>query len=175
MPTTLGTSLLLCFSTLLGLTTSACASSGFSNGVFRDGDVHFGVGPVPNNWKLITTETADDGLANFAFRDETNAITVGAAGRCDRDGDDVPLRALTQHLTIGFTDRSITGEQELQLDGRAALRTELTASLDGVPTHLVFVVIKKDRCVYDFWWIAPSNAASVEPFDRFVAGFHTVS
>jgi hypothetical protein len=87
----------------------------------------------------------------------------------------VPLSALTQHLSLGFTNRAVATEQELQLDGRAALRTELTAALDGVPVHLVLVVIKKDACVYDFWWIAPPAVTNTADFDRFVAGFRTVS
>lgn len=160
----------LCIAALLA---SACASAAFSNGVFRRGDVAFAVGPVPEGWRLLDETTADADLAAFAFRDDLAHVTVGAAGRCGRDGDDVPLRALTQHLTIGFTDRVLESEEPLMLDGRAALRTEMTAKLDGVGKYLSFVVVKKDRCVYDLWRIADAQTDTSD-FDRFVAGFRAL-
>jgi hypothetical protein len=151
-----------------------CTATAFNNGVFHAGDVHFAAGPIPASWQQVEPENSDAGLESFAFRDESREITVGGTGRCNRDGDDVPLQALTQHLTIGFTERKPISEQQLTLDGRAALRTELMASLDGVPVHLVFVVIKKDRCVYDFWRIAPTTAQTTSDFDRFVSGFRSL-
>jgi hypothetical protein len=154
---------------------SGCAASALNNGVFRDGDVQFAVGPIPGTWNSVTAATHDDGLPSFGFRDDTAGVTVGGTGRCGRDGDDVPLQSLTQHLSIGFTDRATTSEREFMLDGRSALRTELTAALDGVPVRLVLVVIKKDACVYDFWWIAPPSVTDTRDFDRFVQGFRTLS
>ena len=65
------------------------------------------------------------------------------------------------------------------LDARGALRTEMRASLDGVPMHFVAIVLKKNGCVYDFININPSPLSSagkqsVAEFDRFVAGFRTL-
>ncbi len=152
----------------------ACAASGLSGNLFRKGDVQFRVGPIPDDWELIEDDGVEGDLAAFAFRSDKRGMTLGAAGRCGRDGDDIPLRSLTQHLTIGFTEREILSEKELQLDGRAALRTELVAKLDGVPKHFVFVVVKKDSCVYDFWRIAAGDDQSSADFDAFVGGFSTV-
>jgi hypothetical protein len=149
----------------------ACSGPALQGNVFRQGDVAFRLGPIPEHWTHLDSVEGD--IAAVAFRDREDQITVGAAGRCRRDGDDVPLRSLTQHLYLGFTDRELLSEQEFQLDGRRALRTSMNASLDGVPKHLTFVVLKKDGCVYDFWRIAdqPSNPA---PFDAFVMGFQTL-
>jgi hypothetical protein len=152
---------------------AGCSPSGFDGQTFRQGDVAFRVGEVPAAWRLLDSEVTEAELASFAFRDDQDLATIGVAGRCGRDGDDVPLRALTQHLVLGFTDRAIQTEEELQLDGRQALRTEMSASLDGVPKYLVFVVVKKDGCVYDFWRVADRPMQS-ESFDRFVAGFRTL-
>jgi hypothetical protein len=161
------------FATLALAGAIGCSTSGLQGNVFRQGDVAFRVGPIPDHWEQLDQEVPGDDLASFAFRDDQNGVTVGAAGRCHRDGDDVPLRSLTQHLYLGFTNRQIEHEQELRLDGRAALRTEMTASLDGVPKHLLFVVVKKDGCVYDFWHIA-SYAGENPEFDQFVQGFEVV-
>jgi hypothetical protein len=153
---------------------SACATSGLTGHTFRKGDIAFRVGQMPDDWRLLEDPSVEGDLASFAFRSDQRRVTVGVAGRCGRDGDDVPLRSLTQHLTIGFTDRHIVEQREFTLDGRAALRTVMTASLDGVPKHLAFVVLKKDGCVYDFWRIADSSNQSTHDFDGFVGGFTTI-
>lgn len=155
------------------LALSACSTPAFQNGVFRNEDVAFRVGPIPAHWAAIEEEQPDPELATFAFRNPQGPATIGVAARCRRDGDDVPLRALTQHLYLGFTDRETRAEREFTLDGRAALRTEMVASLDGVPKDLTFVVLKKDGCVYDFWRVA-ANAAPDADFDAFVNGFQVL-
>lgn len=156
------------------LVLAACSTPTLQNGVFRNDDVAFRVGPIPDHWAPVEEDHADPDLATFAFRNPRSNATVGVAARCRRDGDDVPLRSLTQHLYVGFTDREMRNEREFTLDGRAALRTEMVASLDGVPKDLTFVVLKKDGCVYDFWRIAASAAPDPE-FDAFVSGFQVLS
>jgi hypothetical protein len=93
-------------------------------------------------------------------------------GRCGVDGDDVPLAALTHHLFLNFTKRHVESQQTVELDGREALRTELTAELDGVSKRFLVFVMKKDGCVYDFMWIGAAEASPGE-FQRFVQGFST--
>ncbi len=159
---------------VLALGFLACAGPALSGNVFRKGDVAFRVGPIPEHWRLLEDPRLDGDLASFAFRSDERELTVGAAGRCGRDSDDVPLASLTRHLTIGFTDREVIAERNLTLAGRAALRTEMTAKLDGVQKHLVFVVVKKDYCVYDFWRISDAAPGDSSEFDRFVAGFMTL-
>jgi hypothetical protein len=100
---------------------------------------------------------------------------VAVNGRCGVDGDDVPLASLTQHLFLQFTERELKAQSELNLDGRAALRTELTGKLDGVPKLFVVYVLKKDGCVYDFWRISEPAAADTAAFEGFVRGFATES
>lgn len=153
---------------------AACASGGMRNGVLRSGEVAFRAGPIPAHWQQVDTDVLEADLAAAGFRDRRNGSTIGVAGRCRRDSDDVPLRALTQHLYLGFTDRTIESEQHFPLDGREALRTEMIASLDGVPQQLVFVVLKKNACVYDFWFISARDHTDTSEFDQFVHGFRTL-
>lgn len=160
-------------SALGALTLAGCGAS-FQGDVYRDGPLAFRVGPVPEDWERVTLSGS-----RLAFRDAKDEATIGVNARCGKDANDVPLRALTRHLFLQFGDCEIESEQALQLDGRGALRTELTASLDGVPMHFVAVVMKKDGCVYDFVDVTPlpvtaASAASVAEFDRFVAGFATL-
>lgn len=159
---------------------SGCKAQPFDGQIYEANDLRFRVGPVPSGWRQIDVTDSDSLLA---FRDDSARATIALTGRCGRDGDDVPLRALTHHLFLHFTDRQVVSEERIKLDGRAALRTELLATLDGVPKRFVTVVLKKNECVYDFLYItdvAPGLDEGVatpndrEEFERFVAGFSTL-
>lgn len=147
---------------------TACGGPRYNGTVYDDGALHFRTGPVPQSWRAIE---ADGTL--LAFHDAEAPATVALNGRCGVDGDDVPLASLTQHLFLQFTERQQTSQQELSLDGRAALRTELVGKLDGVPKHFLVYVLKKDGCVYDFWRISDQRTGDVAPFESFVKGFAT--
>lgn len=152
----------------MAMSAAACGGPRYNGTVYDDGTLRFRTGPVPAGWRSIE---ADGTL--IAFHDDQTPATVALNGRCGVDGDDVPLASLTQHLFLQFTDRQQQSQEELTLDGRGALRTELVGKLDGVPKHFLVYVLKKDGCVYDFWRIADSKAGDVAPFEAFVKGFAT--
>ena len=154
------------FGGLLGL---ACASSNFDGKVFRQGDITFRLENLPASWRNI--EISDTALA---FRDDEHAATVAINGRCGKDADDVPLRSLTQHLFLQFTERRLEQQELFPLDGREALGTQLVAKLDGVQKHFHVVVLKKDGCVYDFMQIA-NGPQDPRDFLHFVQGFSSAS
>jgi hypothetical protein len=155
----------------LALALAACSSAGFDGNVYRDAGLRFRVGPIPPGWHRIEAEGA-----RLAFRDEATSATTMVNARCGADADDAPLKALTGHLFLLFTDREIASQETLMLDGREALHTVATAKLDGVSRAFDVYVLKKDGCVYDFVQIAPpeSGGALRGPFERFVTGFHAL-
>jgi len=157
---------------LAGLSLGLCSCGGptFDGRVYRGDGVAFRVGALPRGWHEIRVDGA-----LLAFRDASAQATIAVNGRCGVDGDDVPLTALTHHLFLHFTDREVTGQKSITLDGREALATELVAELDGVPRRFIVYVLKKDGCVYDFVWIGAEleQHASSEHFRRFVQGFST--
>jgi hypothetical protein len=80
---------------------------------------------------------------------------------------------LTNHLVIGFTDREWVSKTPFKLDDRDALRSKVNAKLDGVPTSLDLVVLKKNGCVHDFTYVSPRGAegAYAKEFEALVQGF----
>ena len=150
---------------------AGCGGASFNGQVYRGQGMAFQVGPVPGSWRRIEVSHA-----LLAYRDESAEATIALNGRCNKDGDNVPLAALTHHLFLMFTDRNIVSQRTLAMDGRAAMRTELVADLDGVPKHFVVYVLKKDNCVYDFIHIAAVNPpeSSTRSFEQFVKGFATL-
>lgn len=171
-PMTLGRlSLTRCFARLGVLClASACARPAWDGHTYASGAVQFQTGPIAHGWHRMEGEPA-----LLAFRDPARDLVISVNGRCGKDSDDVPLSALTQHLFLYFTDRQPLAQTALSLDGREALRTELSAKLDGVQRRFVVYVMKKDGCVYDFILIAEPTVSpsSVSEFDRFVSGFST--
>jgi len=149
---------------------TACARSAWDGHTYTNEAVQFQTGPIAPGWHRMEAEHA-----LLAFRDPARDLVISINGRCGKDGDDVPLSALTQHLFLYFTDRQPLTQAALSLDGREALRTELSAKLDGVPRRFVVYVLKKDGCVYDFILIAEPavSPSSISEFDRFVTGFST--
>jgi len=146
-----------------------CSSSQFDGRVYRNDDLAFRVGPVPGDWRPLQVDHT-----LLAFRDDGANATIALSGRCGKDGDDVPLQALTHHLFLQFTGRDVEGQDVLKLDGRDAMRTEMVAELDGVPKHFLVYVLKKDGCVYDFVRIGATDGDPGD-FEAFVRGFHTLS
>ena len=149
---------------------AACAHSGWDGQTYANDAMRFRTGRVAPGWRRI-----EPGYALLAFRDAPRDLVISVNGRCGNDSDDVPLTALTQHLFLYFTDRRVLDQRSLSLDGREALRTDLSAKLDGVPRRFVVYVLKKDGCVYDFVLIAAPSVAhgSIGEFDQFVSGFST--
>lgn len=168
------------FVMLVALTTALVWAPGcarrFDGTVYRDGDLAFRVARAPAGWRQID---ASDAL--IAYRADASEATIAVGGRCNRDGDDVPLEALTQHLFMLFTDRDVKQQRKLEMDGREALRTTMVAKLDGVELGFVVYVLKKDGCVYDFMWIGRAQevdeqqpGGGVEQFDSYVGAFRTL-
>lgn len=152
------------------LLVASCGGAHFDGAVYRGDGFAFRVPTVPSTWKRASATGA-----GLAFRDEHGG-TVAVNGRCRLDGDDVPLSALTQHLFLQFTDRSIERQEVVPFDGREAMHSVVVAKLDGVAHKFDVWVLKKDECVYDLYYFAPPDRfdAGQPRFDEFARGFTTV-
>lgn len=157
---------------MLLLVLAACGGSTLKGNVYRGDGVSFRLGETPPSWKRIAVTNT-----RLAFRDETAESTILVNGRCGRDGDDVPLLALTQHLFMSFTEREAIEQKVVPLDGREAMHTVMRAKLDGVPKVFDAYVLKKDGCVYDLVgiWALGQFEQNRAAFETFAGGFHTLS
>lgn len=146
---------------------SGCAAA-FDGRTYHGDGYAFQVAPTPPSWEALEATGAA-----LTYRDRDSGAQILVNARCDRDGEDVPLRSLTQHLFIRFTARDIHSEEVLPFDGREALRTDITAKLDGVEQRFLVWVLKKDKCVYDLLYFARPDRfePGAEQFDRWTRQF----
>ena len=89
---------------------------------------------IDNQLRGRSGRQGDPGESRFYLSLEDELMRLFATGAMNwvmgkAFPDDVPLEALTHHLFLHFTDRKLIRQERLTLDGRAALRTELNASL----------------------------------------------
>jgi hypothetical protein len=150
---------------------AGCGGGGALIGnLYRDDEASYRIGELGAAWRRLDLEQND-----LAWHNGDVGAIVQVNATCDPLSD-APLSALTNHLLIGFTDREFLSSEVVPLDGREALRSHVTAKLDGVPRELLFYVLKKDECTYDFALVAPPGDAytrAEQEFERFVASFTT--
>jgi hypothetical protein len=146
----------------------ASCTHNLKDGVFEKGDIRYSVGALPEGWKQIRLAEND-----LAFVAEGAPQSIAVNSTCE-NYDDAPLEVLTQHLLMGFTERTRLEQVAGMMDGRESLRSHYTAKLDGVPMELLLVVLKKDGCVYDFTYLAPPARFEERQgvFDQLLSNFH---
>ena len=85
-----------------------------------------------------------------------------ADATCDDKTAGRPLTVLSRHLTFGLTERVVENIGEnggpFTLAGRPAQRAVVRGRIDGAQVGVEAVVIKGERCVYDFLYVAPAAA-----------------
>lgn len=100
------------------------------------------LGPLPAQWQPLRTGSGDR-----AYHHQHGGV-ISSRVLC-QGVDDVPLDVLTNHLLFGIEERRELSRALVTLAGRAALRTRVRGSLDGVTVQMELVVSKKDGCTYD--------------------------
>ncbi|ATB29527.1 hypothetical protein MEBOL_002977 [Melittangium boletus DSM 14713] len=141
----------------------------FENHVVSKEGVRYRLGALPPGWERVKLPGND--VAWF-IEDTGHALSVNAT--C-REHEDAPLDVLTHHLLEGFTERQAVFHRLEVVDEREALRSHYLAKLDGVPVELMLLVLKKDRCVFDFSYVSPLGRldSHLAELDAMVLGFHS--
>ncbi|MCY1073204.1 hypothetical protein [Archangium lansingense] len=140
----------------------------FENQVFSKPGVRYRVGALPHVWERVKLSQND-----LAWYTEQTGHALSVNSTC-REHEDAPLDVLTRHLVMGFTERLELEQQKVVVDEREGLRSRYRAKLDGVPVELLFLVLKKNQCIYDFTYVAPLGRYEerLEGFESLVRGFH---
>lgn len=154
---------------IVGLVGALCGCRGVLAGqtFTHEGVSYRVIQPEGREWRRV--DFADNDLA---WMSTTSPHVIAINSTCTGH-EDPPLDVLTNHLVFGFTDRETISRTPFMLDGRDALRTLVHAKLDGVPTSVELVVLKKNGCVHDFTYISPigNEGTYRKEFEAMVSGF----
>jgi len=152
---------------LVAVLVAGCSAGHIENGVFYS-TKGYQVSLPAQGWAV-----KPGGPAELELQRQDPAGGMLADATCDDKTAGRPLNVLSRHLTFGLKDRVLEDGGPLTLDGRPAERAVVRGSLDGTPVGVEAVVVKGQRCVYDFLYVAP--AASFETgrgdFRAFVESF----
>jgi len=146
---------------------AGCSASRIENGVFYSSK-GYQLSLPGNGWAVLS-----GGDAELELQRKNPDGGMLADATCEAKTVTRPLNVLTRHLTFGLQDRVLTDRGPLTVDGRPAQRVLVHGNMDGQPVGVEAVVVKGERCIYDFLYVAP--AASFEAgrgdFQAFVQSF----
>ena len=132
-------------------------------------DRYYRVGQLPAGWERMKTK-----VRAIAFHHKDYRSTLFTDAFCYDSFDDAPNHELISQMVGGLEQLKLIQEDSFVLNNRGALKKMHSATLDGVPITITSVVIKKNRCLFDFVAIAPrqSDAKAEEDFVTFYEGFN---
>lgn len=130
--------------------------------------IFYRVGRLPEGWVPIRT-----GARTITFYNDVYRSSISTDAWCGRSIGDRSLVSLTGDIVTALEHRSFSEEKNFMLDGRGALRQMVMGKVDGVPTTVDFVVVRKGGCVFDFYLVASGEppVEATEDFEAFFGGF----
>ncbi len=138
---------------------SADSSPGKLRGrVYQTPYTSYEIGELDGDWKRISIKGGD-----LAFWNGKVGATITVNSTCNKDDKNMGynLKALSESLVIGITDKELLQREEITVSGEKALQSVYSGNLDNVPVKLITVVMKRRNCAYDLTY-----ASSPDGFDR---------
>ena len=155
---------------LAAVAVSGCAGTRIENGVFHS-EKGYRVS-VPDGWTVTPDGQAD---LTLKHRDGRHAMLVNAS--CGAARQRGPLPVLARHLLSGLRERSVVTREEVSVNGEVARHAVIDGRVGdtGEPVRLELYVMRDERCLYDFLYVAPPEAFEAErpAFERLVHEFRT--
>lgn len=153
------------------LLTCGCAVKRIEHGVYHSPKGYRVTTPSPQ-WDRV-----DDSPADLELRHRSASAGMAANAVCEERQTRLSSGVLARQLLVGVRDRSVIERGEVQVAGRPAVRAVFDGRLEDSKTkvRIETVVVKDERCIYDFMYAAPEATFAVtrSDFDRFVDSFRT--
>jgi len=127
--------------------------------------------PKAPAWKRIDVKDCDVGYFHKRY-----AAVISINSTCEEYQDATP-ETLTRHLLFGLQDRKVHSQETISIAGREGVITDVSGSLDGVPSRMKMLVVNRSYCTYDITLVAPPEtfAKAAKTFDALVASFNVIS
>jgi hypothetical protein len=148
---------------------AGCAASRIESGVFHS-DKGYQVTLPAEGWRVDP-----DGQADLTLRRGEPQGGMLTTATCEGAAVSRPAPILARHLLFGLVHRAVVESAPVEVAGRPGVRSVVRGERDGHEVQVAAVVLKDERCVYDFLYVAPVDAfaAGKAEFDAFVQSFRT--
>jgi hypothetical protein len=152
---------------LVAVLLAGCSAARIENGIFYS----------PKGYRLSLPDhgwaVKPGGAAELELQRKNPEGGMLADATCDGKTVGRPLAVLTRHLTFGLEHRETVESVQNEAGGRQAERTVVRGTVDGNEVAVEAVVLKDQRCVYDFMYVAPAAAfeSGRGDFQAFVESF----
>jgi len=132
---------------------AGCAGRRIENGIYHSAKGYRLTMPGAE-WSV-----AGESKADLELRHQDGMAAMLANADCDEPRSR-SAGLLLGHLLIGIRDRATIEQNEVSVNGLAAVHRVLDGRVvpDGAPTRIEAYVLTDDRCVYDFAYAAPPTA-----------------
>jgi len=144
---------LLLFSSISGLLTLTCCSLIGSGGLKRAKGLSYS---IPAGW----IETDSEGESDRAFKLNSGS-TVTLTSSCQGNRKST-LESLTKDLLLGARKVKFIKQENINIANAEALFSHVNATVEGKSFQLLFVVTKKNNCVFDFSLVSPKSIPQKE-------------
>ena len=133
----------------VGLLVVGCSTGRVDNGTFTSAK-GYRVGIPPEGWQVEPDAKADLELRRTA---PPGGMLVDAT--CGGPQLERPLTVLARHLVFGLTDRRTVESDTWTVGGHPAAHRVVRGRRDGAEVTVEAVVLKGERCIHDFLYVAP--------------------
>lgn len=110
--------------------------------------------------------------ADEAWQSNKTGNTISFISECGPAAD-VSLQSIQTDSLSGLTEKEIHSAQNIDFNGRAALRTLAQGQTDGVVVEVDMLVFKKNGCTYTLSYLGVKKTFPSEQkyFDQFLKSF----
>lgn len=135
------------------------------SGIKRAKNVSFS---APEDW----AETSSGGESDRAFKLKSGStVTLTSSCQAPRSSS---LERLTKDLLLGARKVHFIRQEKLIIANTQALFSHVNTTVDDQPFQLLFVVLKKNDCIFDFTLVSPRSItqSEIQEFLQFAKSFN---
>ncbi len=125
----------------------------YESGVYTSENVEFRVADPAPPWKRVTNIEDNE----LAFWNDELGAAIGVNATC-KEYEDMPLKAMANHLLMGFEDRKHLVWERRDIAGRESLYVVISGKIDGVRVMVAAYVLINDYCTFDLIYHAPPSS-----------------
>lgn len=106
-----------------------------------------------------------------AWKNPKNGNSISYLSDCDPKNDP-SLNSIQKGILQGIQKQEVLLEYK-RFNGRQALFTEVKGEVDGIPSQIKLVILRKNKCIYVLTYVGLDShfGTNQKEFDSFVRGF----